>query len=88
MNALNPTGRRRDTEYFGEGDRFYFLDVIALGDERHYLAITRSDKLPSGQGYLRSQIILFEEDLLLFVEALTSLLGRLSTGTSFSSQQP
>ena len=83
MHATNPTGRRRDTEYFGDGDRYYFLDIIDIGDDRHYLAITRSDKHPSGKGYLRNQVILFEDDLFLFVEALTTVLGRLSAGKSF-----
>lgn len=82
MNTLDPSGRRRDTEYFGNGDRNYFIDVVQTGDS-HHLAITRTDRNIDGKSFRRSQIILFEDDLFLFVEALSTVLGRFSLGESF-----
>jgi hypothetical protein len=84
MKQLDPGGRKRDTEFFGDGDRFYFIDVVKQAEDRHFVAITRSDRDPAGKGYRRSQVILFEDDLPIFIEALTMVLGRFSAGTSFS----
>jgi DNA repair protein RadC len=68
-----------DSEMFGENGRYYFLDLNMAGNATHYLAITRSDKLEDNK-YRRSRLILFEEDIPFFVEALTMMLTRYSHG--------
>lgn len=65
-----------DSETFGEGNRHYFIDIKKTVNNTPYLCITRSDK--QDNGYKRNQLILFENDLHFFIEALTMVLGRLS----------
>jgi hypothetical protein len=48
-------------------------------DQRHYLQITNRKRHPD-KAYRRTHIILFEDDLAFFVEAITMLLGRHATG--------
>ena len=67
-----------DSEYFGEGKRLYFIDIKKSRLEKPYLCITRLDR--SADATRRSQIIIFEDDLPFFVEALSMVLGRLSYG--------
>lgn len=83
MNTLDPSGRRRDSEFFGDGDRYYFIDVVQYDCTRHFISITRSDRDPVGKGFHRTKIVLWEDDLPVFIEALTTVLGRFSAGTAF-----
>jgi len=64
-----------DSEAFGEGARHYFLDLFLAQNNTRYLRITHSDYNAAGS-YDRKQLIVFEEDIFFFVEALTMLLGR------------
>jgi len=83
MNTLDSSGRKRDSEFFGDGDRYYFIDVVKQTETTHFVAITRSDRDPAGKGFRRSQVILWEDDLPIFIEALTMVLDRFSAGTAF-----
>ena len=75
---------RLDYEMFGEGDTYYFIDLNRARNDKHYLAITRSDAVPE-KGYKRSQLIVFEDDFGFFIEALSMLLKRYSHGELKSS---
>jgi DNA repair protein RadC len=68
-----------DTEMFGDDRRQYYLDIKQTKNSKHYLRITNRRQEPD-ETYKRTQIILFEEDLPFFVEAVTMLLGRHATG--------
>ena len=68
-----------DYETFGDRNRQYFLDIKQTANKRPYLAIIRRDQT-GDDTCTRSQIILFEDDLQFFVEAVTMLLGRYATG--------
>lgn len=68
-----------DTEMFGDGRRQYYFDIKKAKNNKHYLRITDRRQAPDDT-FVRSQIILFEEDLGFFVEAITMLLGRHATG--------
>jgi len=68
-----------DFEMFGENGRYYFLDLKLAKNKTHYLAITRSDKVENDR-YTRSRLVLFEEDIPMFVEALSMVLTRFSHG--------
>jgi DNA repair protein RadC len=79
MKAIQKFHDILDTERFGRQGRHYFIDIKKTRNQRHYLRITRTD--PAGGNYCRrTHLILFEDDLGFFVEALTMVLGRLSQG--------
>lgn len=65
-----------DSETFGEGARHYFLDLLQASNNSRYLRITRSTYDCTAGAYKRDQVIVFEEDIFFFVEALSMLLGR------------
>lgn len=65
-----------DSETFGEGARHYFLDLLQASNNCRYLRITRSTYDIGAANYKRDQVIIFEEDLFFFVEALSMLLSR------------
>ena|GEM_PF-1454755 len=67
-----------DTEMFGNEREQYYFDIKKSKNQKHYLRIT--NRRQEGNTYSRSQIVLFEEDLPFFVEAITMLLGRHATG--------
>jgi len=68
-----------DTEMFGDDQEQYYLDIKKAKNNKHYLRITNR-RQEAGETYKRSQVVLFEEDLPFFVEAITMLLGRYATG--------
>jgi hypothetical protein len=68
-----------DTEMFGDEREQYYFDIKKAANQKHYLRITNRRQGP-GAACKRTQIILFEEDLAFFVEAVTMLLGRHATG--------
>jgi hypothetical protein len=68
-----------DTEMFGDDSRQYYFDLKKAKNERHFLQITNRT-LDAGETYRRTHIILFEDDLPFFVEAITMLLSRHATG--------
>lgn len=68
-----------DTEMFGNGKRQYYFDIKIAKNKRHYLRITRRD-LQAVDTYKRTAIILFEDDMPFFVEAISMLLGRYTSG--------
>ena len=68
-----------DTEMFGDDQEQYYLDIKKAKNNKHYLRITNR-RQEAGETYKRSQVVLFEEDLPFFVEAITMLLGRHATG--------
>jgi DNA repair protein RadC len=68
-----------DTEMFGNENKQYYFDIKKGKNEAVFLQIT-SRNLKVADAYKRTHIILFENDLAFFVEALTMLLGRHATG--------
>jgi DNA repair protein RadC len=68
-----------DTEMFGDERQQYYFDIKKAKNERHFLQITNR-KLDADETYKRTHIILFEDDLAFFVEAITMLLRRHATG--------
>ena len=68
-----------DTEMFGDEKKQYYFDIKKAKNETHFLQITNRKGDPE-QGYKRTHIILFEDDLPFFVEAITMLLGRHASG--------
>ena len=68
-----------DSENFGNEKRQYYFDIKMAKNTRHYMRITRRDQ-QSDQNYKRSEIVLFEDDIPFFVEAITMLLGRHASG--------
>ncbi len=69
-----------DSEMFGTEKTQYYFDTKKAKSQKHYLRITRRDQQDTDT-FKRTQIILFEDDLGFFVEALSMLLGRYSSGT-------
>jgi DNA repair protein RadC len=78
MAIPNTINNLLDSESIGENGRYYFLDIRVTADRQRYLSITRSDRLPDESGYQRKRIVLFENDLFFFVEALSMLLTRMT----------
>ena len=68
-----------DTEMFGNDREQYYFDIKKANNQKHYLRITNRRREPC-DSYKRTQVILFEDDLAFFVEAITMLLGRYATG--------
>jgi DNA repair protein RadC len=68
-----------DSEMFGDDRKQYYFDIKKAKNQKHYLCITNRRKEPN-ETFKRTQIILFEDDLAFFVEAITMLLGRHATG--------
>jgi DNA repair protein RadC len=68
-----------DTEMFGDEREQYYFDIKKAANQKHYLRITNR-RQEADATYKRTQIILFEDDLAFFVEAVTMLLGRHATG--------
>lgn len=68
-----------DTEMFGNDRVQYYFDIKKAKNQKHYLRITNR-RLEADDTYKRTQVILFEDDLAFFVEAITMLLGRHATG--------
>lgn len=66
-----------DCEQFGIGNRNYYIDLKRSRTKEYYLRITRSDQL-SDMFFHRTQLVVFEEDLPFFVEALSMVLRRFS----------
>ena len=60
------------SEAFSSGRTHYFFDFKRAASDRLFLQITRSDR-QSGGTFRRSHIIVFEDDLPLLVQALSSL---------------
>jgi DNA repair protein RadC len=68
-----------DSEMFGDENKQYYFDIKKGKNEALFLQITNRN-LAAKDEYKRTHIILFEDDLVFFVEALTMLLGRHATG--------
>ena len=68
-----------DTEMFGDEREQFYFDIKKAKNERHFLQITNR-KRDADEGYKRSHIILFEDELPFFVEAITMLLSRHASG--------
>jgi len=68
-----------DTEMFGNDKTQYYFDIKKAKSDKHYLRITRRDQ-QEPERFRRTEIILFEDDLGFFVEAVSMLLGRFSSG--------
>jgi len=68
-----------DSEMFGTNKRQYYLDIKKTKSDKYYLRITRRDQQDADR-FKRTEIILFEDDLEFFVEAVSMLLGRYGCG--------
>ncbi|WP_439697039.1 UPF0758 domain-containing protein [Mucilaginibacter sp. AW1-7] len=68
------------TETFSHGRTHYFIDIKKAANDTHFLLITSSESFRNDPQYYRRTIRLWEEDLAMFVEALSMVLGRLAYG--------
>jgi DNA repair protein RadC len=68
------------TESFSHGRKHYFIDVKKAANDTHFLLITSSESFRNDPKYYRRTIQLWEEDLAMFVEALSMVLSRLAYG--------
>lgn len=68
-----------DSEMFGHRNKQYYFDIKKGKNDAIFLQITNRNPAVA-DAYKRTHIILFEDDLPFFVEALTMLLGRHATG--------
>ncbi|MFI5160515.1 MAG: DUF3276 family protein [Sphingobacteriales bacterium] len=68
-----------DSEMFGDDKGQYYFDIKKAKNQKHFLQITNR-KPDADETYRRTHIILFEDDLAFFVEAVTMLLSRHATG--------
>lgn len=64
-----------DYESFGNGKRRFYFDLKKTRNQSHYIRITRSDTVGENL-YQRTQLVIYENDLPFFVEALSMLLYR------------
>jgi hypothetical protein len=69
----------QDSEMFGDENKQYYFDIKKGKNDAIFLQITNRN-LTVADAYKRTHIILFEDDLFFFVEALTMLLGRHAPG--------
>jgi hypothetical protein len=60
------------TETFSNRNMHYFLDFKVAENNKKYIRITRSDQLRD-QTYMRSQVVIFEEDFHFLIQAFASL---------------
>ena len=60
------------SEAFSAGKKHYFMDFKRSANDTLFIQITRSDEQPDGS-YKRNHIIVFEEDLPLLIQGLSSL---------------
>ncbi|WEK20449.1 MAG: hypothetical protein P0Y49_04765 [Candidatus Pedobacter colombiensis] len=63
------------TETFSNRNMHYFLDFKVAENNSNYIRITRSDQQPD-QSYVRSQVVVFEEDFYFLIQAFASLFKR------------
>jgi len=68
-----------DTEAFFNKGRAYYLDLKKSVNSEYYLRLARCDK-NENETYKRQDIVIFEEDIAFFVEAMSMLLSRYSAG--------
>jgi len=66
------------SETFSHGRKHYFIDVKKAANDTHFLLITSSESFRNDPKYYRRTIQLWEEDLAMFVEALSMVLSRLA----------
>lgn len=60
------------TETFSNRNMHYFLDFKVAENNNKYIRITRSDQQPD-RTYVRSQVVVFEQDFLFLIQAFASL---------------
>ncbi|WP_316818436.1 UPF0758 domain-containing protein [Pedobacter nyackensis] len=60
------------TETFSNRNMHYFLDFKVAENNSNYIRIARSDQQPD-QSYVRSQVVIFEEDFHFLIQAFASL---------------
>lgn len=60
------------TETFSNRNMHYFLDFKVAENNNKYIRITRSDLQPD-QTYVRSQVVIFEQDFHFLIQAFASL---------------
>jgi hypothetical protein len=80
MEAVKTNYPTLATERFGHGRKHYFIDVKRALNHTHFLLITSSEKFAHDDTLYRRTIQLWEEDLAMFVEALTMVLKQLAYG--------
>ncbi|TSJ38906.1 hypothetical protein FO440_20625 [Mucilaginibacter corticis] len=68
-----------DSEHFDGECGHYFIDIKRASNANHFLCITRLHPVID-HSIRRSQVILFEEDIPFFMEAITMLLSRYASG--------
>lgn len=80
MEAVKTNFPTLASETFSHGRKHYFIDVKKAANDTHFVLITSSEQFQNDPTRYRRTIQLWEEDLGMFVEALTMVLGRLAYG--------
>lgn len=80
MEAVKTNHPTLASETFSHGRKHYFIDVKKAANDTHFVLITSSEQFRNHTTRYRRTIQLWEEDLSMFVEALTMVLGRLAYG--------
>jgi DNA repair protein RadC len=70
---------RRDSESFGHGKMHYFIDVNQACNNTLYMLISSSEKYDTDK-FRRQTVMIWEEDLGMFVEGLSMILSRMVYG--------
>ncbi|MFC0513525.1 UPF0758 domain-containing protein [Mucilaginibacter angelicae] len=79
MEAVETNYPNLASETFSHGKKHYFFDIKKAVNNTHFLLITSSEQFGESQ-YYRRTIQLWEEELGMFVEALSMVLGQLAYG--------
>lgn len=79
MKNKKPFESLLETEMFGEGNRFYFVDLCMAQNSTTYLRITRSDRVLDKDGKIRNKkqvVRIFEEQMGILIEAMSMVFRR------------
>jgi hypothetical protein len=80
MEAVKTNYPTLASETFSHGRKHYFIDVKKAVNDTHFVLITSSEQFRNDDKYYRRTIQLWEEDLAMFVEALSMVLGKMAYG--------
>jgi DNA repair protein RadC len=80
MEAVKTAYPTLASETFSHGRKHYFIDVKKAVNDTHFVLITSSEQFQNDPKYYRRTIQLWEEDLAMFVEALSMVLSKLAYG--------
>ncbi|OOQ58289.1 UPF0758 domain-containing protein [Mucilaginibacter pedocola] len=80
MEAVQTNYPNLASETFNHGRKHYFIDIKRAVNNKHFLLITSSEQYQNEQRYDRQTVMVWEEDLAVFVEAFSMVLSKLAYG--------